>query len=1082
MDSIMPKYNHMKLLAIIATVPIFYFALIGNGHAGNLGAGDIQATILGETVPENQENSGIVSSSSSCGPERLLPVEVCEVGQGILCINSPEASFKGEYAIIKGTVDRRTSVFSHIRAYYQHEYTKILEELSLDEWAGEKCWELGWENEYNGCIDQGGFFAVKIPLTELGPYTIMIDAVSVDGVAVSKSVRTSRVIEPAISLEDITLSPDPSFTGNSINAGKINVNVDLLHDCKFCDFIGTSTGGVMVTVKNFIELPEGGTKIISKKSDIAAGGKYDICVPVAKGTNRLFVGACNASVEGSCPEVRGISFNVTGESSDIGIISPDLSKRFIEAKDDPYIPLQFTVNNGEEICSMEDVVVRWNKNEPLSVCPPVNGVFSASLTPEVGINALTIEAGGEAGATSETYIFGYGKLVNPYRVQDGGWIKDAFGIHLGSDFMNRTMRPLINEFLNSDGLVSAIKNVFGSATATETPDSGSAKSEEAVRQILNDIPHCSAGGGRLGTKKIELIGTPGLGSVDVETLGFGADGVGFKMDLTDLELSLRAYDDSDGNGRPDGAVLPLRIVFKKAKVDGKLKITGSGDKQIFLLTGDHDFCDFQSAAFCEEKPALLMPRNIVGGATSRGDFVQCDTTSQLVNEETREACGDLNAINAMTGVLNSELLKIINDLIYCGGSSRLTYAIREGLKSFVIKQKLMKDEPFMAEVGFSTGDGRFETAEAGLTAIVPARFGGRRALPDISPQIRGEGVGVIVNPIAPVQRMENKISDGIGLALSVDWLNELLFQLAFQKEGRGILDWDIDDLFFQKLGFDFVEQCDAFVAKTPADKPSALCQLRPRVGELLGTDLTINGYLGSKQPLRMVLKGSRSLAPHLKIYEADVPYKLPPIPGVDEVQYEQRRVNVAELQIPDVEISFYALAIDEAAGRDVYGNPMLLLDENGNPVVLSIVEGSVEPVPIIRAKMSVFLVIEIGEIVTDPNDTTLFAVKIRPVPELTQIIFGKIQGGNSTIVGDDNILSAFKQKLRYGVDIYGDTDNPQYINLPKGITLDFFEETEYRDLFDRLGLEKLRFGRDGFQFSLDMPMDRINLTLKPELK
>jgi len=254
------------------------------------------------------------------------------------------------------------------------------------------------------------------------------------------------------------------------------------------------------------------------------------------------------------------------------------------------------------------------------------------------------------------------------------------------------------------------------------------------------------------------------------------------------------------------------------------------------------------------------------------------------------------------------------------------------------------------------------------------------------------------------------------------------------------LDWELDNTFFKRRDFDYVQECDAFEPTTEIQTPPALCQLRPRVMEMLGSALPTNGYLSNKHPLQLKLKGSRNLAPHVKIYQTDVPYELPPVPGEDEIQIEYRPADVLEIQIPDLEVSFYALEIDESKGLDEFGNPSVLLNEDEIPVVRSMIPGSPEPAPIIKVRATLLIALEVGQIYTPEDDASKLAFSIRPISEYSRIIFKKIPGGNATTVPDNSILSSFREKLRYGIEIYGDPDEPLEIKIPKSVSLEMLND------------------------------------------
>lgn len=1045
---------------------------------------------------ENSDEKG--QETTSCGPEALVPVERCEIGQGTLCLNTPELSVIKEYVIVKGTVDRRTSLFSHLRVFSQHEYTKEFNEIEIEDWAEVDCRENGWAESYDGCLDREGFFGVKVPLPELGPYTIMIDSVGLNGEAASKTVRTSSVVPAELSKEMISLDPDSAEVAGTVASSKVKLTVDILKDCINCDFYGATTGGLMITVTNMIESTEGGIKTIVRKGNISANGKYDICVPVIKGKNKLSVKACNAATGNDCPEVHDISYNVTSGDIGINIITPNDSKIIYEAEQYNEVPLKFTIDNfvHKDGCKKGDVLVTWNRYESVSLCPDSNGEYKARLIPNVGVNMGTIEAFLDGVRYAKSFMIGYGSLKNPYKDDESGWIGGALAAHIGSKYLNEKIRPVFNNFLSSDNLKTFLSDMMSvkmpDVKEDELSDEEKEKKQRIMSEIKRELPNCSAEEADSGLV-IQLVGEPAIGLAEIERFIFDDSSMTFKMDLQDVEARVKVFKDKNKDNLPDGKILPLLISLRGAQLDGKIEVKKNENSTLLLITSDHTDCDYMSSAYCKNKPAFLIPQNIVGGATRGGAFVRCDDKGQAANQ----GCVGLNILNSQTGQLNQTVLDMINDMIYCNGSAALTYLIREGMKDVSAHigcetsesgtdcsdlPSLLHGKDIRLSAGMKPAEGEIKIAGSGIFSEVPMRVGSTSAAADMDPAVKNDEVGIIAYPMGLGNASIKRNPDSISISLAIDLLNQLLFQLSFQKSGSGLFDWSIDEKFFNDLGFDFVEECDAFEPTPEVQTPSVLCQLWPRVTEMLGSALITNGYFNGKHPIRMKLEGSRRIAPRIEIYKADVPYELPPVEGEDEIKIEYRTAQILELQIPDVEISFYALEIDESAGLDIYGNPATLLDSNGNPVVRSMIEDSKEDIPIIRIKVSLLLAMELGELKTSNEDFSKLSLSLRLVPELIKIAFNRIKGANATLVDDESIFSAFREKLMFGFDAFGDPDDPINLLLPKSIALDFLGAGSSDDLMSMFGLEQIFFGSEGLKLNFDNGAQRIDIEIKPEIE
>lgn len=1057
-------------------------SLLGSSSSGDTA---VSTSPESNSKDTNRSSAEVSNISSGCGPESIFPVDVCEAGQGLLCLNTPSLSVSGEFVIVHGTVDKRSSIFSHLEAFVQNEYTKNIKRLEIKNIAEEDCWKNSWANANSACIDAKGFFGVKFPLDEVGPYTLKVDAFSLDGEAVSKIVRTSRVTAVKLSKDDIKIVPDPTLSGGKISATKIGLSVDLLHGCTSCDLIGTSTGGTMITVTNMIETPDGGMKTISRRGNISSGGKYDLCVPVSAGTNELTVSACNAATAiGNCPTVKGMKFEVTGGDARIDLISPERTKLLYESSEYPNVPLRFTIANyshdGE--CKEGDVLIKWNRNAPVSLCPDANGIYAATLVPIVGINVGIIEAKQGESSITQSFEIGWGKIVNPYNQPGSGWLKNALGLHIGSGYINETVRPLVNTFLNSENLKKFIGRVLTPAKKGQTQETAEdALIAKKIAEIKNEIPYCSSKGD-LGGIVIELAKDPAISMIDIERLTFGESSVGFKLDIEGLEIHLKLYRDDNKDGLPDKKILPIMVGIKGAQIDGRFEVLQTG-KRVFLISSEHTNCDYQSASYCEKKPALLIPQKLVGGATKGGSFVRCDDKGQQLSAADEEGCMDLNITNAQTGLLNQRILDVINDALYCQGSAYLTYLLREKARDFTVGAEIASNRTIWLNGGIDLSDGKIDFSEDGIGFALPARFGGSKVLSALDSNVMKPDNGIITEPYPQEVELTSRDPNAISLSISTELINELLYQLSFQKEGSGILDMEIDETFFNKLGFDFVSKCDMFKPTPEIQAPPALCQLRPRVSELLGATLTTSGYFAGKQPLKIKFTGSRALAPRISVYRSEVPYELPLAPGEEEVRYEYRPANILELQVPDVNVAFYALEIDEAAEKDIHGNYILKSNADGSPIIHSMIPGSELPVPIIQVRVTIIVALEVGELSTLTEDPSQLYFTLMPIPSFAKIIFKKVEGGNATVVSDESLLSAFSEKVNYGIAIYGKPEKAIKIKLPKTISLKELvpANATSTDLFDMLGLDEISFGKDGLKFNIDTEHSKIDLSISPRI-
>jgi hypothetical protein len=358
-------------------------------------------------------------------------------------------------------------------------------------------------------------------------------------------------------------------------------------------------------------------------------------------------------------------------------------------------------------------------------------------------------------------------------------------------------------------------------------------------------------------------------------------------------------------------------------------------------------------------------------------------------------------------------------------------------------------------VGLDLLGNKFNVNEKTISGTVPAIVGSKNFFSSFPDDLKRPDVGYIRRPfLASQPSIANTTNYDLGISVSEDVINALLFVLTEQDPGnaKGLLDWDLHEALLKKLGFDAVKECDEFKSTSPEDKPPALCDLRLRVSNILGSTLTTNGYFQPKQPIMLRARGNRQISPRIALFERD------------GKQY-------IDLQIADLEISFFALQIDENRSTDQHGNLPLKLDENGDPYIWSMNPSDPDPNngPIIKVKLSAILAFEVTKLTTDESDPSKLAISIRPEQNLSQIIFKPVEGGNSTIIPDDKIVSAFEEKIKFGINIYSDPSKAIKMRLPKEIIF---------DQLNIIGLKKISFGGNGLQLQAEDSQEYLDLFLK----
>ncbi|MBI2091432.1 MAG: hypothetical protein HYT75_00310, partial [Deltaproteobacteria bacterium] len=229
--------------------------------------------------------------------------------------------------------------------------------------------------------------------------------------------------------------------------------------------------------------------------------------------------------------------------------------------------------------------------------------------------------------------------------------------------------------------------------------------------------------------------------------------------------------------------------------------------------------------------------------------------------------------------------------------------------------------------------------------------------------------------------------------------------------------------FLKRLGFDAVKECDEFKPQSGKETPSALCNLRMRVGDILGSPLVTNGYYAQKQPIMIKIRGDRALPPRISFFN-------------------QNGRQYVDVQIGELDLSFFALEADSSSK------------------------------PIITFKLSALLALEISGIETDEEDPSRLALKIRPDANLTRITFRPVEESNTTVLDGSSLSSALEEKINYGIAIY--SDKAIKLKLPKEIEIGKSEPDE----FSPLGLEKISFGKDGLQLKVEENQEYIDILIR----
>ncbi len=1022
-----------------------------------------------EEESEEEEGGRRARVPGMCVVPQEPAVTACEIGSGFICVNTPPGGVDGDTVRIRGTIDRRGSVLASIRIAAQNEYTKRIAEVDTSEPAESDCWKES-PPDRPFCIDGEGRFSALVALADPGPATITVTGSRLSGESLERRVRVSRVIAPELGFDRIQFDPDVT-AGGAVDAPIVTATVDLLGDCQFCDFIGASTGGITVTAENVVVSADGTTRRVSCPTTVEQGGqgRFLIGVPVLSGQNTLTVRACNAAVEGHCPEVSGITFSGAAGEMNFDIQSPPPQPAY-DAADYPKIPWSFSLGDGAGCISMQ-----FNREGPAELCPDASGIYHAELHPRSGINVATLAPDGVTEAFA--WSFGWGTIESPHAKGARGrmTVPSAAQLALPARTAERMLIPFINNFLASDEFQDLIADFkMGGDEKKDASD------DEDFSHL---VPKC--GGTASSGFRIALRGKPKLGHAEIRDATFETDAVALDVRIKNLSAGIDLHPDN-GN-----APLPLTVVFRRAKFDIRLEIAqGSDGEAMALVTSPHDDCDFKRGSYCQHKPTSLIPQHYVGGAHTYGGFIRCEVA--LASGGAKKACKAFNSLNAMTGVIGEKVLDAINDMIYCGGSAALTKLMRRGIALEPIELGCAEGEacegtltkllpPLRLPLGVSLDDG-LDLSSQGLLVSAGMSVGDADLFSHTPKSARVDSAGLIRVRDDDEGAISSASAGGKDLtaALSLDAINALLFALVAQGDGgdyRGLLDIDVHEHLFNDLGFDFVKECDQFVPiPGEAEAPPTLCHLRPRVGEMLGSALSTYGYFEQNQPLLLAIRGNRALGPRLAVTSLD---ELPVVsragndnPAMDGGgDADVPEGSLVELQLGGVTLSFYALDADRPYDADGAFRIQSMRPELDDPW-----DG-----PIVSFDLTLLLGIEVGDIELevpeewDDQGQEQFVTTVRTLADRSRLVLTPIEGTNATSAPPLGLISALREKISLGIAGISPREKAIRIPIPREIAL---ESDDPESMLNKLGLRTLTLTDDGLGLSFDDEHNAVLIGLR----
>lgn len=925
-------------------------------------------------------------SGLSCPADAVVTNERCE---GSVCLTQAPGGVTGNSVVLKGKASG--GAITGLLVSAQHDRTKAVTTVNAAQ-----------------ALKADGQFEFSVPLAQLGSYTIVIQAMRVAGPPLIITARVSRVIAP----HDLTAAA-VSIAEPKSGEDHIAIAVDLEKSCRDaaktglpqdCDLMGSQTGATRIEAVNRMT---SGREIL-RQTNTGSEGQFNLCMPLGDGDNVIEVRVCSPALA-SC--VLLATKTIAFAKSEPQVRWIDSDPQHLRFAIDHWTPKKMpTTQCDSEIHVQWNHELKWNpvikKDDLLQILCPVNGEYRIVSTPVVGVNELSISLPGETGREFH-YTFGWGKAV---------WAKDVaadiMAMRIDHAVLDRELPGIINRFLGSDEFPKLLQTLL-TTNSVSAPGTADTNRLTAIAAIRGEIPACKSG--KQTSTAMRVIGTPSVGKVRVNEIKLESNRIAMDLTLDDVMVQVQYFKDADANGVPDQTFLPLKIGFKKLNIRPRLTLVSSTTPQL-LLTSDEDDCLYKSASYCKHRPSIVQPKDFQGSIDAAGAFVKCDGDDQLATAEIKSACKSINNVDAKTGLISEQILEAFNETLYCDVSSQLTYALRHArIPLMQILPLPGRKLAWKSELVLAAGGVSINADGVGVT------LGSRVESPGFY-----YTAGSVAGNVAPS-------GHAVGLAVNADVINQALAALtSLGNPGEGLLDWSIDEASIGLMGFDFTTRCDPAIVK--GELP-ALCQMRPTVEKLLGSDLSTANYYTKDQPLRITIRGDRELAPHVRFRTA----------ATGEM--------VVDFDIPNVELSFAAIAKDPTQA----------------------------PKPIIAARLTALLSFTLDKISTHAADPSRLALSIRLRAPESRVVIMPVAGSNRTILPDHVLVGQLRSLIAWGLEEFG-KKGIDPITLPKKFLLPTTQLSESDEtLLSRLGLAEIRFGEGDLQWGLDPLSRAFTVTANPAL-
>lgn len=901
----------------------------------------------------------------ACHTPSLKPKIICEESGEFLCVNTPPGSIAEESLLVKGKLNLEGSGLAHLTLHRQHELTKISERLNLSQPLTEHCWEARLTAAQNYCLESNGRFSVRVPLPELGAYTLFIAASRPDGESMKKRVRTSYVMAPTVTEDTLSYDPDLKNAQALTESSHVQVTLDLLKGCgpnkEICDFIGAGTGGLLVTIEN---RAQGQEKYVRCVTDAQAGesGRFMIGVPLFEGNNQFQISVCNAATgyeKGNCPILQSPLFSRSGSPIVIELLAPLNQKHalFFDPDSQSNVDLKFRISGLVMKECGDQVTVNFNQKPSKSICPDAGGLYHMPLMPKPGYNTVQISVKENGRSVSSVVHFGWGKKLE--KEGDVWPLHRAVGFYFSKKFLNDAFQ-WVDRYLESKDFHDLLESIGGSEKKMET-----LPSSKKIERKQSKLSYCAGGG--LNGLRMELTRKPTIGALRVDPLIFGENRLEIPIHLENFEVGIKLIKDADADGTPDIDPLPLKIAFKKAFLK---PILINDEQGRLILSAPQTDCVYKRKGACLKMPALIVPKYYTGNAAKSGAFAVCDESISISKKMDR-ICHAFNQVDRQTGgVMQEKILDSLNRMYVCAAEKITEAPIDIAHDLFRLNGGVALDK-----IQFDPG---------GVSVFLQTIFG-------------GQDPNVLIPSREPAELLA--VDKGVRLESALALVSQLFAGLT-DPEGNDfsltINETFLNETVLLKKGITMETLCDA----DREGEPDPLCVIRPRLLEILGSQVVEGGYGDGKTPLDLIVRPSKNYP--LRVAALEEPRKL--------------LVEFADLEL----------------------------------------EVRTSEQEFITALISGQLTWQLTDAVLLPEDPEHFTIMARLVSEESRVWVAAKEGSNKTVIPDVSLLTSLENKIKFGLDILSKPEKELKIKVDRFV---FFTSDS---LFSRLGLKELTWAHNGF--------------------